>query len=76
MAVTTTTAGHIQGRPLGSEGFRATGADRFETTPNGNAVNLEDEMLKASDNQIDFQAVSSLYQRSLGVIKTAIGKRA
>ncbi len=73
--VATTEAGHIQGRAMGSS-FRTAGQKPFETTPNGNAVNLEEEMLKAADNQIDFQMVTSLYQRSIGIIKTAIGKKA
>jgi len=45
------------------------------TTPAGNRVNLEDEMLKVSQNQMDYQAVAGLYQRSLGLILTAIGKK-
>jgi flagellar basal-body rod protein FlgB len=46
----------------------------FETRPAGNAVNLEDEMLKVSSNQMDYAAVTSLYTRSLHLLKTAIGK--
>ena len=46
----------------------------FEVVPTGNAVNLEDEMLKVAANQMDFQAASALYGRGLGLIKTAIGK--
>ena len=38
------------------------------------AVNLEDEMLKVSTNQMDYAAVTSLYTRSLHLLKTAIGK--
>lgn len=45
-------------------------------TPDGNRVNLEDEMLKVAQNQMDYQAVAGLYQRSLGMIRTAIGKKA
>jgi flagellar basal-body rod protein FlgB len=45
------------------------------TTPDGNRVNLEDEMMKVAQNQLDYQAVAGLYQRSLGLIRTAIGKR-
>ncbi|MCA0320868.1 MAG: flagellar basal body rod protein FlgB [Proteobacteria bacterium] len=44
-------------------------------TPDGNRVNLEDEMLKVAQNQMDYQAVTGLYQRSLGLIRTALGKR-
>ena len=33
--------------------------------PTGNAVNLEDEMMKVAANQMDYQAVTALYTRSL-----------
>lgn len=46
----------------------------FQTRPAGNAVSLEDEMLKVSANQMDFAAVTSLYGKSLHLLKTAIGK--
>jgi flagellar basal-body rod protein FlgB len=46
----------------------------FEIVPTGNAVNLEDEMLKVASNQMDFQAATALYTRGLGLIKTAIAK--
>lgn len=48
----------------------------YETRPSGAAVNLESEMLKVSQNQIDFQTVANLYQRSLGKMKIALGKKA
>jgi flagellar basal-body rod protein FlgB len=48
---------------------------RFETAPSGNAVNLEDEMLKVADNQMEFQTAVTLYQRSLGYLRTALGRR-
>ena len=38
-------------------------------------MTLEDEMLKVAANQMDYQAATSLYSRSLGLIKTAIGRR-
>jgi flagellar basal-body rod protein FlgB len=53
-------------------------ADRnggIETRPSGNAVSLDEEMLKVAQNQMDYQAATSLYSRSLGLLKTAIGKR-
>ena len=45
-----------------------------ETRPAGNSVNLEDEMMKVSANQMDYAAVTSLYSKSLHLLKTAIGK--
>ena len=47
----------------------------FETRTTGAAVNLEDEMMKVAANQMDYQAASSLYTKSLGLIKIAIGKK-
>ncbi|WP_046868328.1 flagellar basal body rod protein FlgB [Microvirga massiliensis] len=49
-------------------------AGRFETRPSGNAVSLEEEMLKASQNQADFQLATSLYQKSLQMLRIAAGR--
>jgi len=46
----------------------------FRPGPAGNAVNLEDQMLKVSANQMDYAAATSLYSRSLGLLKTPFGK--
>jgi flagellar basal-body rod protein FlgB len=47
----------------------------FEIRPAGNAVDLEDQMMKVAATQMDYQTATSLYTRSLGLIKTALGKR-
>jgi flagellar basal-body rod protein FlgB len=61
--------------PGGTESFAPDRKGGFQTRPTGNAVNLEDEMLKVSSNQGSYAAATALYTRSLGVLKTAIGKR-
>ena len=63
-------------RPVGrrTKLRRRTRRAGFQTRPAGNAVNLEDEMLKVSANQMDYAAVTSLYSKSLHLLKTAIGK--
>lgn len=53
----------------------ARNAQTFETTPRGNSVVLEDEMIRLGQNAQDFQAAASLYQRSLGMLRTAVGRR-
>lgn len=64
---------HIAGtQARAGEDPRAAG--RFEVRPSGNAVNLEDEMLKTAQNQADFQMAASLYQKSMQMIRVAIGK--
>ena len=47
----------------------------YDARPTGIAVNLEDEMIKVAANQMDYQAATTLYTKSLGLIKIAIGKR-
>ena len=70
-----TSSTHI-GVSGGAPSFRGDGGKSgFLTKPAGNAVNLEDQMLKVSANQMDYAAATSLYSRSLGLLKTAIGKR-
>ena len=48
---------------------------KYDMRPAGNAVNLEDEMMKVASNQMDYQAAISLYSRSMGLFRTAMGKR-
>jgi flagellar basal-body rod protein FlgB len=47
----------------------------FAIRPAGNAVSLEEQMSKVAENQMDFQAASALYTKSLGLMKLAIGRR-
>ncbi len=49
--------------------------DNFERTPDGNTVVLEEQMTKAAQNQMDHQMAAMLYQKSLGLIRTALGRR-
>ncbi len=60
----------------GDNGFGGRGGSRFETTPSGNAVTLEEEMLKVAQNQADYQMATMLYTKSMQILKTAIGRRA
>lgn len=68
-----TEAGHF-GLSEGSSQFAESKAG-YDVRPTGNAVSLEEEMMKVAANQMDYQAASALYTRSLNLIKTAIGKR-
>ena len=59
----------------GTGGFSTERTSKYDVKPAGNAVNLEDEMMKVAANQMDHQAAISLYSRSMGLLKTAIGKK-
>lgn len=47
-----------------------------EVTPSGNSVTLEDEMMKVSANDMDYQTATALYTRSIRLIRLALGKEA
>jgi flagellar basal-body rod protein FlgB len=76
LETTRTQAGHLSGAMRASSGNAEISPSTFETTPDGNNVVLEEQMMKVTQNQMDFQAAASLYSRSIGLIKTAIGKSA
>jgi flagellar basal-body rod protein FlgB len=69
-----TNAAHLGGLS-GDSRFGEDKSVGYETRPTGNAVHLEDEMLKVAANQMDYQAATTLYTRSLGLMKTALGKK-
>src|SRR5271165_7639951 len=71
-----TSDAHIAGSGLSSAAQFAANKKEgpFEVRPMGNGVTLEDQMLKVAANQMDYQAASALYTRSLALIKTAIGR--
>jgi flagellar basal-body rod protein FlgB len=71
-----TDPGHMASIGGDATRFRTERRGGFDARPSGNAVNLEDEMLKVAANQMDYQAATSLYSRGLGLLKTAIGRRA
>ena len=73
LAMAVTSASHMT--PSGAvSSFDQNKNAGFETRPAGNAVNLEEEMMKSASNQMDYAAVTSLYSKSLHLLKTAIGK--
>lgn len=46
--------------------------DPYETKPDGNAVVLEEQMLKVGETSHDYDTALSLYKKQLGMIQTAI----
>jgi flagellar basal-body rod protein FlgB len=73
VALALTDPAHLSGFG-GSTQFGADRKGPFEIRPAGNAVNLEDQMMKVAANQIDYQTAATLYSRGLNLIKTALGR--
>ncbi len=45
-----------------------------DAAPAGNAVKLEDELVKLADAQLEYSTATSLYKKHVGLILTALGK--
>jgi flagellar basal-body rod protein FlgB len=69
-----TDPGHIGSQPNGDSMFANDEKARYEIRPRGNAVSHEDEMMKVGSNQMDYEAVTSMYTHSLGLIKIALDR--
>ena len=73
--LTVTNPRHIAAKTTtGSSDFDVTDTPDVESNPNGNAVSLEQEMIKVSDTQMQFQAAANLYGKAMNLMKTAIGQ--
>jgi flagellar basal-body rod protein FlgB len=70
--LTTTNDHHIAITPS-SQGT-GTNAPNIEATSTGTSVSLEQEMIKVSETQAEFQAATNLYSKALSMMRTAIGK--
>ena len=57
----------------GGGGIEVVKQERTETGSSGNGVSIEDEMMKVAQNQSDYQLAAGLYQKSLSMLKTAVG---
>jgi len=70
----TTDKRHFALQTQNPQGFGAKASTSFEVTPDGNGVVLEEQMIKISSNQLDYQAATTLYSRSVRVLRTALGR--
>ncbi len=73
----TTNSRHISlTRGMGGSSFEDHETPDIASSPNGNAVSLETQMIKVSDTQAQFAAAANLYAKAMSLMKTAIGRGA
>jgi len=68
-----TNAAHIPAPGDKSANFETRREQGWEVSPSGNSVILEEQMMKITENQMDFKTATTLYARSLALLRTAIG---
>ena len=65
---------HLEHAPSARIGLAAGTTDsRYETTRDGNAVALEEQMAKATETALEYQLTSKLYRKYLGMMRIALG---
>jgi flagellar basal-body rod protein FlgB len=52
----------------------ATFQEGDERDISGNTVSIEDEMMKVSETTTDYELITNLYKKQIGLLKEAIGK--
>jgi flagellar basal-body rod protein FlgB len=70
-----TQAGHIQTSSLKSDGRSEEQKQRYETAPSGNAVVLEEQLIKVAQTQADYNAITNLYKKQVAMLKMALRGR-
>ncbi len=69
----TTSGAHISGRQL-EEADNRESRNVYETAPAENSVILEEQLFKAQETQADYQLMTNLYKKNIGMIKFVVGK--
>jgi flagellar basal-body rod protein FlgB len=68
----TTQAGHLAPpHALSAPGMTTVKSPDSETTLDGNAVVVEEQMMKIAETRMDFETMVGLYQKSLGLLRLA-----
>lgn len=74
LRLSATQAGHISGNTK-NVSFRVVKRhDTYDLNPDGNNVSVEEEMMKASENQAEYTKVLNLYRKTTDLFKTALGR--
>ncbi len=70
-----THANHITGSDNDGPWKSRARKEPYEVTPTGNAVSLEEQAVLAAKNSMDYQLATTLYGKSLNMMRLALGRR-
>lgn len=49
--------------------------DVYEVNPDGNSVVMEEQLMKLSDNQMQYQLATNIYQKHVKMLRMALGNQ-
>ena len=77
MRAAATQPGHLRGlNGSYNDGWAAARQNgTYETAPNGNAVNLEQQMMNVVETQGEHNLMTNLYRKQVGMLRKALGNR-
>ena len=72
-----TQPGHVRGLSgaVNDQWKRTAAGGNYETAPNGNTVNLEQQMMSVAETQADHSLMTNLYRKQVGLLRKALGSR-
>lgn len=69
-----TSAGHLGGSSDIERAKVRKQKETYEVAPEGNAVIVEEQLLKAGETVMDYTMMSNLYQKQVGMLRMALGQ--
>lgn len=72
VALTSTNAHHLSSKKTSSKFKLNNSKDTYETQPNGNNINLEEQMQKMTSNSMDHQLLNNVYKKMISLIKLSV----
>ncbi len=74
VSVATTSGSHLPNVEAGIDAQTKKQKDTYEVAPTGNAVVMEEQLLKSGENSMDYNLMLSVYQKQVAMMRTAIGR--
>lgn len=72
--MTRTSAGHIPAPATATSRYAIEQTPDSETTPDGNSVVVEEQMLRMAESRMEYDAAIGFYQKSLNMLRLAARK--
>ncbi|PCI56069.1 MAG: flagellar basal body rod protein FlgB [Alphaproteobacteria bacterium] len=74
VAVATTNEGHLPNANSRINVNAKKQKDTYEVAPSGNAVIMEEQLMNAGQNNMDYNLMINIYQKQVGMMRMALGR--
>ena len=74
VSVATTDEGHLSNANNHMSADAKKQKDTYEVAPSGNAVIMEEQLMNAGQNNMDYNLMLNVYQKQVGMMRMALGR--